>query len=136
MTCYDDIINLDRPISKYPKMSLYNRAAQFAPFAALSGYSDRIKDTSRLTNSRIELTEDEKSIINNKLNIIKKYLTSNPKVKITYFIPDNKKNGGKYINKIGSIKKINSYRQEIIMLDNTIISINEIIYIKIEKLSI
>lgn len=130
MNKYDDIINLPHHESKhYPKMSLEDRSAQFAPFDALEGYSDEVRETERLTSKRIVLEEEAKEIINSKLNIIKN--SSDIEVVITYFIKDTKKEGGSYINKTGYVKKIDIYNQLIILLDNTKIPINEIIDIKL-----
>lgn len=132
MNNYDDIIDFDRPISKYPKMQVNNRAAQFAPFAALTGYSSAIKETARLTTKRKELTNDEKLILNSKLQIINDNINSNLKVMITYFVPDLKKTGGEYISKSGIVKKINLYNNQIILNNNDIIPIYEIVDIKLD----
>ena len=129
MRNYDDIINLQRPISKHPKMSLYQRSAQFAPFAALTGYEDAIYETARLTNERIELDEESKSILDNKIQIIKEQISTRPTISFTYFIPDLKKDGGKYVTVTGIVRKIDEYRQIIILEDKTEIPINEIISI-------
>lgn len=126
---YDDIINLKRPISKHPKMSLYQRSAQFAPFAALTGYEGQVKETARLTDSRIELDEEMKLILDLKIQVIKEMLSDNPEVEITYFIPDTKKDGGKYETIINNVKKIDSYNEHIIMQNNLKIEIKEIINI-------
>jgi len=126
---YDDIINLKRPISKHPKMSLYQRSAQFAPFAALTGYEGQVKETARLTDRRIELDEEMKLILDLKIQVIKEMLSDNPEVEITYFIPDTKKDGGKYETIINNVKKIDSYNEHIIMQNNLKIEIKEIINI-------
>ena len=126
---YDDIINLKRPISKHPKMSLYQRSAQFAPFAALTGYEGRVKETARLTDRRIELDEEMKLILDLKIQVIKEMLSDNPEVEITYFIPDTRKDGGKYETIINNVKKIDSYNEHIIMQNNLKIEIKEIINI-------
>lgn len=126
---YDDIINLKRPISKHPKMSLYQRSAQFAPFAALTGYEGQVKETARLTDRRIELDEEMKLILDLKIQVIKEMLSDNPEVEITYFIPDTRKDGGKYVTIINNVKKIDSYNEHIIMQNNLKIEIKEIINI-------
>ena len=126
---YDDIINLKRPISKHPKMSLYQRSAQFAPFAALTGYEGQVKETARLTDKRIELDEEMKLILDLKIQVIKEMLSDNPEVEITYFIPDTRKDGGKYETIINNVKKIDSYNEHIIMQNNLKIEIKEIINI-------
>lgn len=127
---YNDIINLPHHIStKHPQMSLETRAAQFAPFAALTGYDDEVKETARLTNERIELDDEAKSIIDNKIQMILEQLSARPVVTFTYFIPDTKKEGGKYATITGIIKKIDEYKQVIILEDKTEIPIKEIINI-------
>ena len=108
MNNYDDIINLNRPISKHQHLGIDSRSAQFAPFAALVGYDEAVKETARLTEKRIEIDEGLKEMINSKLNYLNEHIKDNNEVIITYFIQDKKKNGGKYINKIGIIKRIDS----------------------------
>ena len=130
MEKYQDIINLSRPLSKYPHMSLYQRSAQFAPFAALTGYERLVKETARLTNERIELSEELKVILDIKLRIIKNKLLDKPEIKITYFIPDLKKVGGEYKTIINKVKKIDSYTGQIIMQNGLKININEIVDIQ------
>ena len=98
---YDDIINLKRPISKHPKMSLYQRSAQFAPFAALTGYEGQVKETARLTDKRIELDEEIKVMLDMKIQVIQEMLSNNPALEITYFIPDNVKLSSKSIINFG-----------------------------------
>ena len=130
MNKYDDIINLSRPKSKHPQMTLEQRSAQFAPFAALTGYEGQIKETARLTDKRLELDEEAKSILDTKIQIIKEKNDQQPQIAITYFIPDKQKEGGKYITIENKIKKINQYTNEIIMIDKTNIKIDEIIDIQ------
>lgn len=125
---YDDIINLPHHISKkHPQMTLEARAAQFAPFAALTGYDDEVKETARLTNRRIELDDEAKSILDNKIQIILEQISQRPTVSITYFIPDTRKAGGEYVTITGIIKKVDSYNQVIVLENRTEIPINEII---------
>ena len=121
---YDDIINMSHHISKkHPRMSLENRSAQFAPFAALTGYEDEVEETARLTDKKIELTDEVKSIINLKLKIIQEKIDIKPEVTITYFIPDNKKEGGNYKTVTSNVIKIDKYKQIIIVKDKTEIPI-------------
>lgn len=128
---YDDILNLAHHVStKHTKMSKEARAAQFAPFAALTGYSDEIKETARLTNNKIDIDEETKIILNEKFEIIKEKIDLKPQIIFTYYVPDLKKEGGKYITKTGIIKKIDSYNQTIILEDKTTIPILEIINIE------
>lgn len=127
---YDDIINLPHFESKkHPRMSIENRSFQFAPFNALTGYDDAIKEQTRQTSKKIELDEDAKNILNTKLQYLIKNIDLKPKISITYFIPDKQKEGGKYVFKDDYIKKIDLIEQVIIFLDKTKISINNIISI-------
>ena len=128
---YDDIINLPHHISnKHPQMSLEERAAQFAPFAALTGYDDEVKETARLTDQRIDLDEEVKSILDSKIQTILGKISTRPTISVTYFITDDKKEGGKYVTITGIVKKIDKYKQVIVLEDRTEIPINEIISIK------
>lgn len=125
---YDDIINLPHHIStKHSQMSLETRVAQFAPFAALTGYDDEIKETARLTNERIELDDDVKSILDGKIQMIMENILARLTVSITYFIPDTKKDGGRYVTATGIVKKVDVYKQLIVLEDSTEIAINEIV---------
>lgn len=125
---YNDIINLPHHIStKHPQMSIENRAAQFAPFAALTGYEDQIQETARITNARIELDEEAKLILDRKLQMLREKIPLRPTVSFTYFIPDTKKDGGEYDTISGIVKKIDEYKQIIILEDRREIPIMEII---------
>lgn len=125
---YDDIINLPHHISKkHPQMSLYARSAQFAPFAALTGYEEAVKETARETNERIDIEDELKSILDGKLQIILEQIKNHPEISITYFIADTKKDGGEYVTVTGLVKKVDLYNQYIYLVDNTEIPINEII---------
>ena len=125
---YDDIINLAHHISKkHPQMSLYARSAQFAPFAALTGYEEAVKETARETNERIDIEDELKSILDGKLQIILEQIKNHPEISITYFIADSKKNGGEYVTVTGLVKKVDLYNQYIYLIDYTEIPINEII---------
>ncbi len=129
---YDDIINLPRHISKkHPQMSVEERAAQFAPFAALVGYEDEVEETARITEKRIELNEEEKKILDMKLQMLNEQIKVQiyPNITIMYFIPDLKKDGGKYIKVSGVIKKVDEFKQLIILDDKTEIPIKDIIKI-------
>ena len=132
MDDYSDIINLSRPVSKRPRMSLEQRSAQFAPFAALTGYEGQVKETARLTNKKIEINEELKEILNKKIQLIQEKIKEQPQIEITYFIPDSKKDGGKYETVTNSVKKIDTYKGEIILIDGTTIAIDEIIDISSE----
>ena len=127
MENYNDIIHLSRPQSKHPRMSLHQRSAQFAPFAALTGYEGQVKETARLTDKRIEIDEEIKQILDMKIQIIQDKISDSPEIEITYFIPDNKKEGGKYETIADNISKIDNYNEKIIMKNGLKIDINEII---------
>lgn len=127
---YEDIINLPHYEPKYHKrMSIEKRAAQFAPFSALTGYDEEIKLASKLTDKKIELDEEEKIILNDKIQILLENIKNNPQITITYFIKDENKIGGKYINKTGSIKKIDITKNSILLTDKIVIPIDDIINI-------
>ena len=105
---YGDIIHLPHPVSeKHPRMPMQDRAAQFSPFAALTGYEEAIYETGRLTEERAELDEEEKAILDRKQRLLLEKLDELPTLTVTYFVPDEKKSGGAYIRKAGNLKKIN-----------------------------
>lgn len=127
---YDDIINLPHHVlASRPRMSALDRAAQFSPFAALTGYDDAVKETARLTDERIELDESSKAALNERLLMIQGQLNDQPQVSIIYFQPDDKKAGGTYITATGCVKKIDEYERTAAMKDGTKISIDDIIKI-------
>lgn len=130
MENYEDIIRLPHHVSKkHPRLSMEQRAAQFAPFAALTGYEDAVRETARITEDRIELDEEEKIKLNNKLQELEKNIEIKPNATITYFVPDIKKSGGEYITVSGKLKRIDDYRKLLILENRTQIPINEIIEI-------
>ena len=131
---YEDIINLPHPVSKnHPQMPFRDRAAQFAPFAALTGHDAAIKETARLTDERLELSEEVIAQLNEKINIIRNNIGIEQNVSITYFIPDEKKAGGSYVTYSGIVKKVDEYEHTIIMTDQTVIPIERISDIKCEE---
>lgn len=124
---YKDIIDLPHHQSKKrQRMSMIDRAAQFSPFAALTGHNDAIIETARLTDRQIELDEGSKSIINEKIQMISDYLSEKPTVTITHFEPDIKKDGGAYLNTTGTVKRIDEFKKKILLTDGRIISIERI----------
>ena len=124
---YDDIINLPHQVSKkHPRMSLHDRAAQFSPFAALTGHKAAINETARLTDEKQILSEDVIAKLNEQLNLIKENIGTNQTVTITYFVPDDKKSGGAYISHTGVVKKIDEYNHTVILTDKTVIPIEQI----------
>ena len=128
---YEDIIDLPHyePL-RHPRMSMESRAAQFAPFAALTGYDDAVRETARTTSERIEIDEGLKIFLNKKLQIILENIDNKPEVTITYFIYDKNKSGGKYETITSNISKINMTEQYIMFTNKIKIDINEIIDIK------
>lgn len=127
---YEDIINLPHYQSAHrAHMSNYDRAAQFSPFAALTGYDDAVKETARLTDSKIELDEYELQELNEKLNKIQDNLREDAEVSITYFVADKKKSGGSYKTISGIVKRIDEYEQLILMKDGTRIPIGDVLEI-------
>lgn len=130
---YDDIINLPHHVSvNRPHMSMIDRAAQFSPFAALTGYEDAVKETERLTEQKISLNETEINLLNDKLNFIQENIKSRPIVSITFFVPDNRKNGGSYSTVIGTVKRLDTYEKVIIMTDGNVIPVEDILQIESE----
>ena len=124
---YNDIIDLPHHTSPTrPRMPMENRAAQFSPFQALSGYGAAIKETARLTDERIDLDEDSKMLLNEKIRIIAERFSEQPRVAITYFQPDKRKTGGAYISATGQIKRIDEYQRTVILTDRTAIPIDQI----------
>ena len=131
---YDDIINLPHHVSKkHPQMSLEARSAQFAPFSPLTGYEEGIEETGRLTNQRKELNEEVKQILDNKLRIIQEQISTKPEIACTYFVPDERKDGGKYIQVKGKVIKIDRYNKLIILEEKIEVPIKEIIEIETNK---
>lgn len=128
---YDDIIYLPHHVSvTRPHMALIDRAAQFSPFAALTGHERAIKETARLTEDRVELDEGVKAALSDKLQIIADRIGEHPEISITYFKPDGKKKGGSYITFINSVSKIDEYERLLILFDGTTIPIDEIVSIE------
>ena len=130
MNDYDDIINLPHHQSKnHPHMSMHDRAAQFAPFAALTGYDDAIKEARRLTDSKPELDENQLEELDQKLADLMTRIEEHPEVTITYFEPDDNKDGGEYIAYDGRLSKIDYVRKALIFEDNKTISLSDILKI-------
>ena len=115
---YDDIINLPHYEPKYhPRMSMWNRAAQFAPFAALTGYDTAIQESNRVTDDWIDLGESGNEELNRKMELILSKLSEQPHVTIEYFVPDEHKEGGLYQSYTGNIKRIDEYEKTMVMTD-------------------
>ena len=132
---YNDIMNLPHHVStKRPQMSMLDRAAQFSPFAALTGYDDAIHETARLTDEKIDLSEEEKEALDRKQQILLEKLSERPALAVTYFVPDNKKSGGAYVTKCGNLKKMDRIERMMILIDGTKIPLDDVYDIESETL--
>lgn len=133
MKDYSDIIDHPHHVSRtHPQMSMHDRAAQFSPFAALTGFDAAVAEEARVTDKRIELEEDERQRLNERLRILSEHIEEQPEVSITYFVPDERKDGGTYVTKTGALKKIDEYEHVLIMTDGVRIPIREIIEVSLE----
>jgi hypothetical protein len=131
MNEYDDIINLPHHVSsKHPQMSMMNRAAQFAPFAALTGHSAAISETARLTESQQELADEYSEILNQKMAYLWEVINEHPTISITYFEPDKRKPGGKYVSIEGQLQNIDDYNQTIVLKNGEAIPLKSILDIQ------
>lgn len=127
---YLDIINLPHHTSlKHPRMSIYSRASQFAPFSALIGYDEMVKEASRITSVKKELDDELRMLLDIRLQILFEHIKENPLVTFTYFLQDNNKKSGKYITVTGMIKKIDKVKQDIVLTNSIKIPIKDIINI-------
>ena len=132
---YEDIIHLPHHVSKTrPQMSNYDRAAQFMPFSALSGYDAAILETARLTDQKIELTDSQLEVINEALGILQEHIEEQPEVEITYFKPDPQKQGGAYCAVTGTLRKIDELMQTVVLADRTEIPVGDILHIDSRQL--
>ena len=128
---YNEIINLPHHVSKTrPQMPMSDRAAQFAPFAALTGYDAAIKETGRLTDEKIEMDEEALNILNMKFQILVDSLDDEPEVTFTYFKPDERKAGGAYIEVTGTVKKVDDFERLIVMQNGTKLPMDDILNIE------
>jgi hypothetical protein len=115
-------------------MPLYDRAAQFSPFAALTGYDEAVSETARLTQQQIELDEDEKQALNEKLTVILEQEAA-PEATITYFEPDKRKSGGAYVSLTGRIKKVDEFKRTIMLTDGRQVPIDSVVQIESDSYS-
>ena len=131
---YDDIINLGHPTSKkHPRMPIRDRAAQFAPFAALVGYDDAVEETARVTDDMIEQSDEMMAIIDQKLRYISERIGEMPTVLVTYFLPDEKKSGGEYKIFEGRLKRLDDYDAVMIFECGKRISYDKIYSVEIKE---
>ena len=128
---YEDIINLPHHVSETrPQMSMIDRAAQFSPFAALTGYDAAIKETGRLTDEKIEMDEEALNILNMKFQLLVDRLADEPEITFTYFKPDERKAGGAYIDVAGKVKKVDDFERLIVMQNGTKMPMDDILNIE------
>ena len=128
---YDDIIDLPHHVSEtHPPMSQADRAAQFSPFAALTGYDAAVRESARVTEQRIELDEGVKAELNARLNCILEHLSEHPQVSITYFMPDEKKSGGAYRTVTGAVRKLDSFAKTLTLVDGTVVPMEEMVHVE------
>ncbi len=133
---YDEIMGLPHHVSRTrPQMPMSDRAAQFAPFAALTGYDSAIKETGRLTDEKIELDEEALTTLDMKYQFLMDALDDEPEVTITYFQPDERKAGGKYVSATGTVKKVDDFERRITMRDGTKIPMDDVLSIDGELFS-
>jgi len=124
---YEDIVDLPHHVSKkHPQPTMADRAARFAPFAAITGYEEMVLEEARVTDDRIEMDESSKAALNEKLNMILEFIDEQSEVSITYFEPDKRKAGGAYVTVTGTVKRIDEYEHLVIMTDGKKINIDDI----------
>ena len=129
---YDDILNLPHHVSSvHPHMSMHDRAAQFAPFSALTGYDDTVRETARLTDEKQELTANRINDLNQKIAFLQKHAEERPPITVEYFIPDEKKSGGKYVMFSGEFRRIDEYNHNMVFASGEEIPLNDIFSIEL-----
>ena len=134
---YDDIIHLPHHVSQtHPQMPMHDRAAQFSPFAALTGYGAVIRETGRLTETRPGLDEDARDELNRRLTLLATLLERRPMVTLTYFQPDARKEGGACLTITGIVRKIDEYRRMLIMENGRQIPIHDLLFLDGEGLGV
>ncbi len=131
ISVYEDIIRLPHHVSEHhPQMSLADRAAQFSPFSALSGYEDAVAETARRTEKYVVLNDEEIEKLNRQIAWIRQHIAEKPQARITFFVPDKTKSGGAYVTKEVVVKKINIYEKTLIAEDGTVIPLENILTIE------
>lgn len=124
---YDDIIDLPHPVSaRHPHMPVSDRAAQFAPFAALTGYDAAIRETARLTDQKVEQTEEAKALLDRKQQLLLESARTHPEVTVTYFKADPHKSGGAYVSVTGHFRSIDPIKRQLVLTDKTCIPLDDI----------
>ena len=133
---YDDIIRLPHPTSrKHPRMSMEERAAQFAPFAALTGFGGVIRETGRLTDKQVELGESDQVELERGLTFLDSQEEEHPMIKVTYFLPDTYKEGGTYVTVTGHLKRIDQVEGALLLWEGVRVPIQDIRSVGIDGLS-
>ena len=128
MPKYDDIIHLPHYVShKRKPMSLEQRSQQFAPFSALSGYHEKIKEVARITDQKIELGESRKKVLNEKIMILRNQIKEKPLVQITYFVSDQNKEGGTYQTLKAPIRRIDEVPRQLYFTDSSKVPLDDIL---------
>ena len=131
---YDDIINLQHPVSKnHPQMTMLERAAQFAPFAALTGYGAKIDETGRLTDEKRLLDEEQKLALNETLNAISRQISGKPAVSVSWFVPDGSKDGGRTEYREGNVRRIDSLQGTLMLTDGTVIPFEDLYALELRE---
>ena len=131
---YDDLLDLPHPVSQtHPRMSAHDRAAQFSPFAALTGHSAAMEETARLTDRKLEPSELQLEELNANLLYIQSHIREKPAVRITYFVPDARKSGGEYLSKSGRVRRIDEGAQTLLLTDDTRIPLDDILSLTREE---
>ena len=124
---YEDILHLPHHVSKTrPPMSMADRAAQFSPFAALTGYDDAILETGRLTDEKLEAGEERLAVLNTQFRILMDHLADHPEISVTYFVPDDRKSGGAYVTVKGKVKKVNDFDRFLVLQDGLRIPMDDV----------
>lgn len=132
---YEDIIHLPHPTSKnHPRMSIHDRAAQFSPFAALTGHAAAIAETARLTDRKMELDEDTRAELDRRQAILLEHIDQQPEVTVTWFRPDEKKDGGAYVTTTGRLKKIDQVERILVLTDGTRIPLEDVAGVESDNL--
>ncbi len=132
---YADLLDHPHFVSvRHPRMSAHERAAQFSPFAALTGYGAVVDEAARLTEQKIELDEGQKALLDMRLQLLESLRPDIPEADFTYFLPDEHKEGGRYVTVSGRLKRMDELRLAVILMDGTIIPIENILQIQCEAL--
>ena len=131
---YEDMLELPHPVSKtHPQMPRRDRAAQFAPFAALTGYEEAVREATRLTEEKMILDEDSKEQLDWKLRRLQEKVKEKPAITVTYFLKDEKKKGGKYATVTGVLKKIDSYTHQFVLENGEEIPLEDIVSLNLDE---